>query len=465
MKNNSINITEEKRTISSFLNSEYKDYVHYVLENRALPSIVDGFKTGARKIMHAAFTGSIKNGNIFKLLVLSGDTMKLSLYAHGDGSLNGTIVTLGQTFNYNLNPLDIIGQSGSLRDPGAVSSARYLSVKLSKYFQIWKYDYDLLNFIEDEGEKLEPEYYLPIIPTVLAQNAIGMAPGYRFSCMSYNPVSIIDACLEALENPDRDILTTAIKPYSRGLDNKKYWKFEDGHWVSYGDFEVDEKKDTITVTAFPYTTTFEGFEKLLNKLIEKGDIKDWKNYSEGEAINYQIKFNKDEVKKQYSKKSAANKVYMKFKLKQVVPDDSLWVLDENKNIKHFLTPHELVRYFVDFRLTIYDERKKRLVKVLNDQLKKNDDLIKFITLICNGKLKIRNRSKKDIKVDMDGFKLPMELVSTTPFSKCTIEERDELMKQNEDIRKQVDYVTSTTTKQMYLNDLNDLRKNIEKDFK
>ena len=84
--------------------------------------------------------------------------------------------------------------------------------------------------------------------------------------------------------------------------------------------------------------------------------------------------------------------------------------------------------------------------------------------MCKGKLKIRNRAKADIKVDMDGYKLPMELMST-PMSKVTIEERDELLKQNESIRKELEYIKKTTEKQMYINDLDSLRKELEKDFK
>ena len=65
---------------------------------------------------------------------------------------------------------------------------------------------------------------------------------------------------------------------------------------------------------------------------------------------------------------------------------------------------------------------------------------------------------------MDGYKLPMELIST-PMSKVTIEERDELLKQNEEMKKELEYIKNTTEKQMYINDLNLLRKELEKDFK
>ena len=166
------------------------------------------------------------------------------------------------------------------------------------------------------------------------------------------------------------------------------------------------------------------------------------------------------MKKDRSGKRLANR----FKLIKMLSSDLLWLLDENHKLKNFQNKNEVVEYFVNYRLTIYTERKKKLVKILEERIKKNDELVKFITLVCNGKLKIRNRSKKDIKIDMDVQKLPMELIST-PMSKVTIEERDELLKQNEEMKNELEYIKKTTEKQMYLNDLANLKKEIEKDFK
>ena len=151
-------------------------------------------------------------------------------------------------------------------------------------------------------------------------------------------------------------------------------------------------------------------------------------------------------------------------IRKVVPEDLLWVLDENNKIRHFQTPQQLIEYFVKYRLNIYNDRKSRLVKILEERYEKNSLLVKFIELVCKGKLKIRNRSKVDIKVDMDGYNLPMNLIGT-PMSKCTIEERDELLKENEAIKKELDYIKKTTIQQMYLNDLEELKKKFEKEFK
>lgn len=460
------NYAEVERTITEFLNKEYKEYTFYVLANRALPSLIDGLKTGARKIMHAAFNGGLKNGENKKLLNLSGDTMNLSLYPHGDSSLNGTIITLSQPFKFNCNPLECDGQVGSLRSPKSVSAPRYLYVKLSKFSDLWKTDIELTNQIFDEGQYVEPENYLPIIPTVILNRQEGMAPGYKFSTMSYNPNDVINCCIDFIKNKCKDESTNGfvLHPYIREYDNKLWKVNDDGKWVSDGKFSLDLKKDRVEITMFPYDTDFEGFEKHLNKLIEKNRIKDWKNFSEDSNIKYVVQFNKGELSKLGKRKTVNSHICNLFKLTKVVPDDLLWVLDENNKIRHFQTPQQLIEYFVKYRLNIYNDRKSRLVKILDDKYEKNSLLVKFIELVCKGKLKIRNRSKVDIKVDMDMHKLPMYLIGT-PMSKVTIEERDELLKENEAIKKELEYIKKTTIQQMYLNDLNELKNKFEKEFK
>ena len=455
-----------KRTITNFLNTEYLNYAFSVLEERAIPSVIDGFKPGARKIMHASLAGTTKDGKLYKLLALSGDAMRVSLYAHGDISLNNTIVGMCKTFNDNLNPLESDSQVGSLRDPESAGAPRYLYVKHSKYMDlIYKTDYDLLDFVFEEGQYVEPMTYLPIIPTVLCKNNIGVAVGYSMHNQAYNPLDIIEACKEVLNAraDKKDKIKTVIYPYIRGI-KKENWRYEDGNWFNYGEWKLNQAKDFMNVLDLPADVSYEDFEKLLIKFKEEDYIKDWKNKSHDGGINYEITFPKKQLAIEMKKDRSGKRIANKFKLIKQLPDDLLWLLDENHKLKNFAGKKDVIEYFVNYRLGIYTERKKKMVKILEERIKKNDELVKFITLVCNGKLKIRNRAKADIKVDMDGYKLPMELIST-PMSKCTIEERDELLKQNEQMKKELEYIKNTTEKQMYLNDLNNLKKEIEKDFK
>ena len=455
-----------KRTITNFLNTEYLNYAFSVLEERAIPSVIDGFKPGARKIMHASLSGTTKDGKLYKLLALSGDAMRVSLYAHGDISLNGTIVNMCKSFNDNLNPLESDSQVGSLRDPDSAGAPRYLYVRHSKYMNlIYKIDYDLLDHIFEEGQYVEPMTYLPIIPTILCKNNVGVAVGYSMHSQAYNPLDVIDACKEVLNcrADKKDKITTTIYPYIRGI-KKANWRYEEGNWYNYGEWKLNQSKDLMIVTDLPADVSYEDFEKLLNKFKEDDYIKMWKNKSTDGGVNYEITFSKKQLAIEMKKDRSGHRIANKFKLIKQVPEDLFWLLDENHKLKYFQNKKEVIEYFVNYRLGIYTERKKKMVKILEERIKKNDELVKFIELVCKGKLKIRNRAKADIKVDMDSYKLPMELIST-PMSKVTIEERDELLKQNEEMKKELAYIKNTTEKQMYLNDLNNLRKELEKDFK
>lgn len=453
-----------KRTISDFLNVEYLRFSLYTVAERAIPSICDGLKPGARKIVHAACTGALKTGKTNKMITLVGDTMKLSQYSHGDASLIGTVCTLSRDFSNNFNPLEIEGQGGNLRDPDP-GAPRYLYIRNSRFMDlIYKVDYDLLNFVFEEGDYVEPEQYFPIIPTVLCNMSMGIANGYSFHSMAYHPIDIIEACKELLKSKkELKNFKTNIRPYIRGIKQSNF-KYQDGIWYNYGEWKTNQSKDLLTITDLPCDMTYVDIEKILNKFCDSGYIKDYQNKSEDGNVLIEVKFNKNDLSKQLKKEEGELKLANKFKLIKQLPDDLLWLLNEKNKLKYYDNKYEVIKYFVNWRLTIYEQRKKKLVKILNERLKKNEELARFIELVCKGKLKIRNRNKKDIKSDMDGFKLPIELIST-PMSKCTVEERDELLKKNEELRKEIEYIKNTTERQMYINDLDDLKKNIEKEFK
>ena len=136
MKKTENTTTYANRNITDFLSKDYLQFAFSLIEDRALPSVIDGFKPAARKVVHAALSGSTKDGKLYKLLALSGDAMRVSLYAHGDMSLNSVIVGLCKPFIDNLNPLESDSQVGTIRDPNACGAPRYLYVKHSKYMDL-----------------------------------------------------------------------------------------------------------------------------------------------------------------------------------------------------------------------------------------------------------------------------------------------------------------------------------------
>lgn len=448
------------REISDFLKNDYKEYAKYVISTRAIPSMIDGFKVGARKVMHAALNGGMKNGKEIKNLNLVGDVYNYTLYNHGDASLHGTVFTLSQFFKDNLNPLSINGQCGTLRDEGAVSAPRYLHVRHSQFIGLYKTDYDLLEYVFDEGQYLEPKHYLPIIPTVLTSRTKGMAPGYAFETFSYNPLDIIDSCLDVLLYGN---VLRRNRPYVRGIKPETFrFDAELNRWVNYGLYETDIKSDTVFIKDLPYDIGYDQFERRLNKLLESGYIRDWQNNSEGENINYWVMFNKTRLARELEE-DRYERFIKNLMLRTAVPANTLCVLDEHDRVKTFASENQLIEHFVKYRLKRYSDRKTRLVNVISEKLKQNSDICKFIELVIKKKIKIMDRPKSEIKADLDAHGLPHSVLSIQ-VSKLTQEEREELLKKNDELKKELEYIQSTSERDMYIRDLVQLHTQYESLF-
>jgi DNA topoisomerase-2 len=151
----------------------------------------DGLKPGQRKIMFVCFTKNLIRE--IKVAQLAGKVAENSAYHHGEQSLTNTIVGLAQTFigSNNINFLVPAGQFGTRLHGGSdAASARYIFTRLStlalSLFN--KNDEPLLTYLNEDGMRIEPEWYCPIIPTVLVNGANGVGTGYSTDIPSYNPL-------------------------------------------------------------------------------------------------------------------------------------------------------------------------------------------------------------------------------------------------------------------------------------
>ena len=449
------------RTISDFLDTDYKECAKYIIRSRACPSLCDGLKISGRKVMYSAFVGPTRNGDEVKFLSLSGSVFEKTLYPHGDSGLHDAIFTRGADFSDNLHLLEIVGQHGTLRCPNAKSSPRYLSVKLSKYSKLLKTDWDLLEYVEDEGEVLEPFNFLPIVPLVIVSAQQGLAPGYKFlNAVPMNPLGVVDACVDVIKEGHT---SRQLEPYVKGIKQENFtYSDKSRRWTSKGEYSIDLKNNVVKIVDLPYGVTYKAFEEGLNDLADSGKIRDWKNFSQDGNIDYRIVFAPGKLNAM-SQTDKVNNLESMLMLTKLVDRNILNVLDEKGKLIYFETGEELTEYFVKWRLTKYQVRKDRMVSVLEQRYKDNSDLCKFIELVNSGKIKIQNRKKSDVKKDLDKEKLPHSVLSIE-ISKLTDEEKEELLKKNREIHDEIEYVKATSIEDMYLNDLAKLRKELEKDF-
>ena len=191
-------------TYSDFVN---KELVHFSIEDwaRAIPSLMDGLKPSQRKILFSCFKRNLTKD--IKVAQLAGYVAEHSAYHHGEASLWQTIINMAQNFvgSKNINLLQPIGQFGSRHLGGKeAASPRYIYTCLNKITRlIFKENDDpILDYLEEEGMKIEPNYYQPILPVVLVNGAEGIGTGWSTKIPWYNPLQIVENMLAHIEGQE-----------------------------------------------------------------------------------------------------------------------------------------------------------------------------------------------------------------------------------------------------------------------
>lgn len=445
----------EKRTVTSFFDKEYLEYAKYVVENRAIPSCIDGLKPTQRKVVHVA-NKIWKSGNEkpMKLFQLAGMVAAQAYYHHGNTSLESAMIGMAQKFKNSLPLLDGIGQFGSLRSPSA-GAPRYISGKLHPNFRLIYQDFELLNNKVEEGEEIEPDFFLPIVPTVILNGSSGIAVGFATNILNRNPKDVVDACLAVLTNKKMKTLSPWLSEFTgtftRDPQNPNTWKIS-------GSYEV-VNSTTVKVTEIPPSFTYERYEEWLNSLVEKRIIVDYEDNS-SDKIEYILKFQRA-ILKDYVSKSRLDAL-LKIHSQET---ENLTTIDENGKLKIFDRAEDIVTHFVNVRLGFYDKRKEYLLNKLGRELLVISNRARFIKDIIEGKLKVNNVPRETIvnyltknkydQVDGSyGYLLGMAIYTLTK------EKFEELLKQKADKEAEVEVIKKTDPKDMYVKDLEKLKKSL-----
>lgn len=444
-----------KKSITEYLDQDYALYGMYTLENRAIPSVIDGFKPTARKIIFIADkvwkTGNEKPLKIFQL---GGKVAADAHYHHGDGSLNSAIIGMAQSFKNSLPLLEEIGQFGSLRSPEP-GAARYISTKTTPNFRLIYKDFELLEQRYEEGTSIEPHYFLPIIPTVLLNGSSGIAVGFATNILNRNPIDLIDACMNVLNGKKVPKLLPWWKEYNGPVSETD----NANQYCMKGIYKV-ANTTTVEISELPPSVTYQKYEAHLNSLQEKGIIYAYDDNCSG-GINYTVKFSRA-VLADLIKKGRLDST-----LKMVENEtENLTTLDENGKLKIFENVSELVQYFVNFRLGYYVKRKAYLIDKINKELTYLSNRAKFIKLIIEGKLKVNNRPKAEIVEDLEKLKFDkindsFNYLLSMAISSLTKEMYEQLLKEVDEKTAELKRVKETEPIDMYRSDLTDLKKSLK----
>jgi DNA topoisomerase-2 len=443
------------RTIEDFFDNEYTEFAKSVVENRAIPSVIDGFKPSQRKIAFIANrvfkTGTEKPLKVFQL---AGRIASEAFYHHGGGSLEGAITTMTQDFKNSMPIFQGIGQFGSLRSPEA-GAARYIGVVANQNFRLLYKDFELTTPQYEEGEEIEPKFFLPIIPTVLLNGGSGIAVGFATNILNRHPIDLIDACVDALDGrPIRE-----LRPWIRGF----YGTFERApdnprSWSIRGEYEV-KNTSTVEVTEIPPSFTYEKYESLLDGLVEKGTLSSYDDMS-SDRVRYTLKFPRTTLAEILKKGNIDTILRMR-----EGDGENLTTLDENGKLKVFERAEDIVSYFVEFRLGYYAKRKAHLIAGLTAELAALTAKSQFIDAVIKGRIVVANEKKPDLikSIEKEGIQKQddgYDFLLSMPIWSLTHEKYAELQKRVEGKTKELDRITKKTPDQFYRDDLHDLRAKI-----
>lgn len=257
-------VTETITKVTGMYKDWFLDYASYVILERAVPAIEDGFKPVQRRIMHSM--KELDDGRYNKVANIVGHTMQY--HPHGDASIGDALVQIGQKDLL----IDMQGNWGNILTGDGAAASRYIEARLSKFALEVLYSPKITNWQASyDGRKNEP-INLPVkFPLLLAQGGEGIAVGLSTKILPHNFNELIDASIKILKGKPftiyPDFPTEGIADVSNYNDGAR------GGRVRVRAKIAPLDKNTLIITEIPFSTTTTSLIDSILKANEKGKIK------------------------------------------------------------------------------------------------------------------------------------------------------------------------------------------------
>jgi DNA topoisomerase II len=260
----------DKVAYTRFVNDEL---IHFSIADnaRSIPSVMDGLKPSQRKILWSALKRNLTTE--IRVAQLAGYVSETAAYHHGEASLTGAIIGMAQNFvgSNNLNLLSPNGQFGSRLMGGEDSaSPRYIHTALEPIVKslIRKEDDAILKYMDDDGLLVEPEFYIPVIPMLLVNGALGIGTGFSTNIIPYNPRDIVAAIRGRLHSQLETLESVTLTPWWAGFRGQVIGGTDGKTWVTKGIYEfVNDDSATIRIRELPIGCWTKDYKAFLDQLI------------------------------------------------------------------------------------------------------------------------------------------------------------------------------------------------------
>lgn len=389
---------------SNFVNKEL--ILFSIADNaRSIPSVVDGLKPSQRKVLFACFKRKLTKSEI-KVVQLAGYVAEHAAYHHGEMSLQSTIVGLAQNFvgSNNLNLLVPAGQFGTRLQGGKdAASSRYIFTKLASVTRALFPELDdaVLKYLEDDGLKIEPEWYCPIIPMVLVNGSDGIGTGWSSSVPCYNPRDLIKCMRKLLRGQEM----APIRPWYRGFSGSIVEVENSNSFDVYGTLKKGTDPNFFKVDELPIRSWTSPYKEFLEQSVvgnpngKSPFIKEFHDNSTENKVSFSFT-STDESSTTLSTPAA----YKKLKLVSTLSTNNMVLFDSNGRIRKYQNTEEIIREFFDTRLGVYEKRRFHILAALEHDVMVLSNKQRFIKLVIDGKLKVAKRKKVELMAELKKLK-------------------------------------------------------------
>lgn len=419
--------TKQSIRVRDFFSSNVKTFSLY--DNvRSIPKLSDGLKPSQRKALCGALSRG-ENAGELQLERLASLIAAHTDYHHGASSLVGTIVNMANATMPGMNNMNLFipnGQFGSrlTKDPGA---GRYIFTYLSPNFrQLFKKEDDcILKPIIVDGEAIEPETYIPLLPMPLINGASGTGTGHACEIYSYHPIDVRDSVLATLEGKNKS--HKSLTPWFRGYHGTVSRVSETRQVVTTGKLEVIDA-NTIRITELPLGVYVESYKDFLNELevstpTKPALIKSYDDRSTEESFDFIVNVPRATAE------LPMETLLSKFKLiGRGTENFTLW--NTNGVLQKFESAEDVIQAFIPWRLEQYTARRAKMIQEVIEKLRFQKEASRFIKFYLANTNTFKNTGKKELISLMleNGFEdydrlLSMQLWNLTKDKILEIEER------------------------------------------
>ena len=436
---------------------------------RSIPSMMDGLKTSQRKVLFACLKRKLRQD--VKVAQLSGYVSEHAAYHHGEQSLASTIVGLAQDYvgSNNVNVLVPSGQFGTRLQGGKDhASPRYVFTRLAPTCRAMFPESDdaLLDYLDDDGQSIEPDHYLPVVPFVLINGADGIGTGWSTSIPNHDPRDVIRNVRRALDGEP----LVPMRPWYRGFEGTIVPEDESGtRYVVAGRHELDG--DKLVVTELPvrtWTADYKAFLESEGAVVSsksspksKPLVADFREHHTDASVRFEITIapeSMDRVRREGVEKA--------FRLTSRISTTNMHCFDAKGVMTRYASTLEIVEAFVPVRLKAYERRRLALVRAAETEVERLSNRARFVLAVTEGELVVAKKKRDDLVRELRAngyvaFSDSYEYLLGMPVWSLTRERVDALLAERDRTVGELERLRRTTARELWREDLVTLEKALD----